>query len=184
MKRLDPVGAQLLLPAFPVVRDNVFLVAHEVLNRRLAPEREINAEEFARTPTRKSERRLAQRFARNRTGVDTRAANLAEFFYKRDLLPENCGGVSSADASRSAPGDPAVPEAPSAEALLPGTASADRAAPSVDEGRAEASSGRVGVWVMPHSRPDPSSGAKPFPVRTGLNRVRTAGFRAGRGSAG
>lgn len=49
-----------------------------------------------------------------------------------------CPSPLAADASRSAPGDPAVPEAPSAEALLPGTASADRAAPSVDEGRAAA----------------------------------------------
>ena len=102
MKRLDLVSAQLLLPAFPVVRDDVFLVTHEVFDRRLAPEREINAEEFARTPTRKRERRFAQRFARNRTGVDTRAANLAKFFYKRDPLPENRGDVSSADASRPA----------------------------------------------------------------------------------
>jgi hypothetical protein len=87
------------------VRDDVFLVAHEVFNRRLASEREINAEEFAGTPTRKRERRFAQRLARNRTGVDTRAANLAEFFYKRDVLAENCSGVSSADASRSAAND-------------------------------------------------------------------------------
>ena len=42
------------------------------------------------------------RFTRNLIGVDTRAANLAKFFYRRDLLPENCGGVSSGDASRSA----------------------------------------------------------------------------------
>jgi hypothetical protein len=40
VKRLDLVSAQLLLPAFPVVRDDVFLVAHEVFNRRLASERE------------------------------------------------------------------------------------------------------------------------------------------------
>ena len=81
------------------MHDNAFLVAHEVFNRRVTSKREINAEEFARTPTRKRERRFAQRFARNRTGVDTRAANLAKFFYKRDPLPENCGGVSSGDAS-------------------------------------------------------------------------------------
>jgi hypothetical protein len=105
VKRLNLVSAQLLLPAFPVVRDDVFLVAHEVFNRGVALEREINAEEFARTPTRKRERRFAQRFARNRTGVDTRAADLAKFFYKRDPLPENCGRVSSGDASRSAADD-------------------------------------------------------------------------------
>ena len=69
---------------------------------RYSPEREINAEEFARTPTRKRECRFAQRLARNRTGVDTRTANLAKFFDERDLLPENCGGVSSGDASGSA----------------------------------------------------------------------------------
>jgi hypothetical protein len=80
-------------------------VAHEVFNRRVTPEREINAKEFARTPTRKRERRFAQRFARNRTGVDTRAANFAKFFYKRDPLPENCGGVSSANAGWSAADD-------------------------------------------------------------------------------
>ncbi len=84
------------------MRDDVFLVAHEVFNRRVAPEREINAEEFARTPTGKRQRRFPQRFARNCTGVDTCAANLAKFFYKRDPLAENCGGVSSGDTGRSA----------------------------------------------------------------------------------
>jgi hypothetical protein len=80
----------------------VFLVAHEVFNRRVASKREIKAEEFARTPTRKRERRFAQRFARNGARVNTRAANLAKFLYKRDPLPENCGGVSSGDACRPA----------------------------------------------------------------------------------
>jgi len=65
------------------------------LQPSLAAEREINAQRvFARTPTRKRERVSAQRFARNRARCDTRAANLAKFFYKRDPLPENCGRLA------------------------------------------------------------------------------------------
>lgn len=50
----------------------------------------------------------------------------------------SCPSPLAADTSRSAPVDPGVPEAPPAEALLPGTASADGLAPSVDDGWATA----------------------------------------------
>lgn len=105
MKRLDLVRVQLLFPALAIVSHDIVLVMHEVLHGRFAPERKIDPEEFARTPTRKRERRFAQRLARHRAGVDARTPDPGPLFHQRHALPENGGGVGSANAGRSATDD-------------------------------------------------------------------------------
>ncbi len=96
MKRLDVEASHLLFPAPAFVRGDVVLVAHEIRDGRLSPEREIDAKELARTQAGKRQRRFAQRLARDRAGVDPGAADIAQFFHERDALAEDPRGIRSA----------------------------------------------------------------------------------------
>ena len=65
-----------LLGATTLPGGHALLVPHEFSDGRLALEREVHAEEPPRSPAGKNQRRLAQGLARDRAGIDARAADV------------------------------------------------------------------------------------------------------------
>src|SRR6476660_8233485 len=102
VKRCDVEGAHLLFPAPAILRGDVCFMAHEIGDGRLAPKREVHAEEFARAHAGKRQRGFPQGFARKRAGINSGAADLAKFFHQRGALAKKPGGICSGDSGRSA----------------------------------------------------------------------------------
>src|SRR5436853_4893607 len=102
MKRLDSIGSHLLFSATAFLSRDVFLVAHEIGHGRLAPKREIDAEELARAQSRQGQGGFAQGLARDRAGVDPGTTNVAQFFDESDALAEDPCGIRPANAGWSA----------------------------------------------------------------------------------
>ncbi len=76
------------------------LVAQEVGDARRAAQRQIDAVQLAAAEARQRERRLAQRLARHRAGVDERAAEIARALDQRYRLPEERGRDRAGDPRR------------------------------------------------------------------------------------
>src|SRR5204862_3170564 len=98
MKRFDIVRPHLLFSASAFVNRDGRFVAHEIPNGDLSPEREIHAKELARTHAGEGQRCFAQGLARDRTSVNTGAANFTEFFDERAAFAKDPRGIRSANA--------------------------------------------------------------------------------------
>ena len=102
---VTPRSASRASTPLPFAVRHLFLVPHEVGDRGLAPEREVDAEEPARAPAREHERGLAQRLAGDGAGVDAGAADARRLLDEGDFPAEEARGDGAARAGGAAAED-------------------------------------------------------------------------------